>query len=118
MKVLIAEDDPAVRSVIERILQRAGYSLVVVKNGQDAVQASKKERFDLVVLDVIMPGMSCQDALDQLRADNPDVRVLLSSGYTADTNVAELVRASKCELLAKPYDPDKLLRTMRAALQK
>ncbi|MEP6833742.1 MAG: ATP-binding protein [Gemmatimonas sp.] len=117
-RVLVAEDDPAVRNVIERILHRAGYSLMVVKNGQQAVEAGLKERFDLVVLDVIMPGMTCQQTLDHLRAHQPDIRVLLSSGYTADTNVAELVRASKCELLAKPYDPDKLLRTVRAALEK
>lgn len=117
-RILIAEDDPAVRNVIERILNKAGYSLVVVKNGQEAVLAARKERFDLVVLDVIMPGMSCQETLNQLRAQQPDVRVLLSSGYTADTNVAELVRQSQCELLAKPYDPDRLLRTVRAALEK
>ena len=117
-RLLIAEDDPAVRTVIERILKRAGYALVVVTNGQEAVQAAKHDRFDLVVLDVIMPGMSCQETLNQLRAQQPDLRVLLSSGYTADTNVAELVRAAQCELLAKPYDPDRLLRTVRAALEK
>lgn len=117
-RILVAEDDPAVRSVIERILNKAGYSLVVTKNGQQAVDAARKEKFDLVVLDVIMPGMSCQETLKQLRAHQPDIRVLLSSGYTADTNVAELVRASQCELLAKPYDPDRLLRTVRASLEK
>lgn len=117
-RLLIAEDDPAVRSVIERILKKVGYSLVVVKDGQQAVDAARRERFDLVVLDVIMPGMSCQETLAQLRAHQPDIRVLLSSGYTADTNVADLVRASNCELLAKPYDPDRLLRTVRAALEK
>lgn len=117
-RILIAEDDPAVRNVIERILNKAGYSLVVVKNGQEAVDRAREERFDLVVLDVIMPGMSCQETLNRLRTQQPDVRVLLSSGYTADTNVAELVRQSQCELLAKPYDPDRLLRTVRAALEK
>lgn len=117
-RLLIAEDDPAVRAVIERILERAGYSLAVARNGQEAVEAAEKEPFDLVVLDVIMPGMTCQETLQKLRAQQPGVRVLLSSGYTADTNVAELVRVSQCELLAKPYDPDKLLRTVRASLEK
>lgn len=117
-RLLIAEDDPAVRAVIERILTKAGYSLAIAKNGQQAVEAARRERFDLVVLDVIMPGMTCQEALDELRAQQPGIRVLLSSGYTADTNVAELVRTSKCELLAKPYDPDKLLRMVRTALEK
>lgn len=117
-RLLIAEDDPAVRAVIERILSKAGYSLAVARNGQEAVNAARMERFDLVVLDVIMPGMTCQNALHQLWELHPDMRVLLSSGYTADTNVAELVRTSKCDLLAKPYDPDKLLRMVRAALEK
>ena len=117
-RLLIAEDDPAVRAVIERILSKAGYSLAVARNGQEAVNAARMERFDLVVLDVIMPGMTCQNALHQLWELHPDMRVLLSSGYTADTNVAELVRTSKCDLLAKPYDPDNLLRMVRAALEK
>ncbi|MDQ6612642.1 MAG: response regulator, partial [Gemmatimonadota bacterium] len=116
-RILVAEDDAAVRSVIERILGRAGYSLVVAKNGAEAVQAAKDEHFDLVILDVIMPGLSCVEALGQLREQKPDIRVLLSSGYTADTNVSELMRQANCELLAKPYDPDRLLRTVRAALE-
>ena len=116
-RILVAEDDAAVRSVIERILGRAGYSLVVAKNGAEAVEAAKREQFDLVILDVIMPGLSCADALQQLRDQNPEIRVLLSSGYTADTNVSELMRQANCELLAKPYDPDRLLRMVRGALE-
>jgi signal transduction histidine kinase/CheY-like chemotaxis protein len=117
-RLLIAEDDPAVRSVIGRILRNAGYTLMVVDNGAAAVTAAREEAFDLVILDVIMPGMSCTDVLKQLRAHQSDVRVLLSSGYSADTNIGELVRESRCELLAKPYDPDKLLRTVRSALDR
>ena len=116
-RILVAEDDGAVRAVIERILGRAGYSLIVVKNGAEAVQAAKKETIDLVVLDVIMPGLSCAEALRQLREQQPGIRVLLSSGYTADTNVSELMLQANCDLLSKPYDPDKLLRTVRAALE-
>ena len=116
-RILVAEDDTAVRSVIERILGRAGYLLVVAKNGAEAVQAAKNEHFDLVILDVIMPGLSCADTLKQLREQNPDIRVLLSSGYTADTNVSQLMRQANCELLAKPYDPDRLLGTVRGALE-
>ncbi|MEP6778837.1 MAG: ATP-binding protein, partial [Gemmatimonadaceae bacterium] len=98
-RILVAEDDAAVRSVIERILGRAGYSLVVARNGAEAVAAAKAEHFDLVILDVIMPGLSCAETLKQLRDQNSEIRVLLSSGYTADTNVSELMRQANCDLL-------------------
>ncbi len=69
-----------------------------------------------MLLDVVMPGMTCQAALERLQVLMPQARFLLSSGYTAETNVAALLRGSSHELLRKPYDPDRLLRAIRRIL--
>ena len=114
-KILIGEDDAAVRGATVRVLESAGYSVVAVENGSEACQAAARTRFDLVLLDVIMPEMSCRDALKGLRAELPDARYILSSGYTADLNVDELLKGGTV-LLEKPYDPGQLLRVVRQVL--
>ena len=114
-KILIGEDDAAVRGATVRVLESAGYSVVAVENGAEACQAAARGRFDLVLLDVIMPEMSCRDALKGLRAELPNARYILSSGYTADLNVDELLKGGTI-LLEKPYDPGQLLRIVRQVL--
>jgi len=114
-KILIGEDDAAVRGATVRVLESAGYSVVAVENGLEACQAAARARFDLVLLDVIMPEMSCRDALKGLRAELPNARYILSSGYTADLNVDELLKGGTV-LLEKPYDPGQLLRVVRQVL--
>ena len=114
-RILIGEDDAAVRGATVRVLESAGYSVVAVENGVEACQAAARGRFDLVLLDVIMPEMSCRDALKGLRAELPNARYILSSGYTADLNVDELLKGGTV-LLEKPYDPGQLLRVVRQVL--
>ena len=114
-KILLGEDDAAVRAATLRVLESAGYSVVAVENGKEACLAAAGGRFDLVLLDVIMPEMSCRDALKGLKAQLPNARYILSSGYTADLNIADLLQGGTV-LLEKPYDPGHLLRVVRQVL--
>jgi two-component system cell cycle sensor histidine kinase/response regulator CckA len=114
-RILLGEDDPAVRGATVRVLESAGYSVVAVENGIEACRAAAGSAFDLVLLDVIMPEMSCRDALKGLKAELPNARYILSSGYTADLNVDELLKGGTI-LLEKPYDPGQLLRVVREVL--
>ena len=114
-KILIGEDDAAVRGATVRVLESAGYSVVAVENGAEACQAAARGRFDLVLLDVIMPEMSCRDALRGLKTELPNARYILSSGYTSDLNVEDLLKDGTI-LLEKPYDPAQLLRVVRQVL--
>jgi len=114
-KILIGEDDPAVRAATVRVLESAGYSVVAAENGAEACQVASRSPFDLVLLDVIMPEMSCREALNGLRAELPNARYILSSGYTGDVNVEDLLKDGTV-FLEKPYDPGQLLRTVRKVL--
>jgi len=98
-RILVAEDDAAVRAVVERILTRAGYGVATVEDGEAACRLAAGEKFELVILDVVMPGMTCQAALERLKALLPDACFLLSSGYTAETNVAALLNSAAHLLL-------------------
>ena len=114
-KILLGEDDPAVRGATVRVLESAGYSVVAVENGAEACQAAARIPFDLVLLDVIMPEMSCRDALRGLKAELPNARYILSSGYTAEVKMDDLLKDGTI-LLEKPYDPAQLLRVVRRVL--
>jgi signal transduction histidine kinase len=116
--ILVAEDDTAVAGVARRILEGAGYSVAVVNSGRAACDTAATEAFDLVLLDVVMPGLAAHEVIAELNRTRPGLRILLASGYTADTNVGELVRRSSIQLLSKPYDPDQLLRAVRRRLER
>jgi CheY-like chemotaxis protein len=115
-RVLVADDQLHVRRVVERILTRAGYSVVGVADGKAAVEAALRERFDLVLLDAVMPELGGRAAYEQIRKAIPDVRVLFASGYGGDELTARFLADTDVPLLRKPFDPHLLLRTMRAVL--
>jgi signal transduction histidine kinase len=115
-RVLVAEDDASVRGVVVRILTRGGYQVSAVDCGDAACRLAALESFDLILLDVVMPGMSCQATVERLRVQLPHARILLSSGYSAGANITALQEQTGLTLLRKPYDPDQLLRSVRAAL--
>jgi CheY-like chemotaxis protein len=114
-RILVAEDDPAVRDMTVRVLQAAGYEVVAVENGAEAARSAARGAFALVLLDVVMPEMSGRDAFNAVRATHPGARIVLSSGYTADINIGDLLQ-SGAVFLPKPYDPEELLRLIRRVL--
>jgi DNA-binding response OmpR family regulator len=87
-------------------------------SADEACIALAAQPFDLILMDVVMPGMSCQDAVQRMRQLCPSAVILLSSGYTAGTSVLELVAQTGLQLLEKPYDPDELLSAVSALLER
>jgi CheY-like chemotaxis protein len=115
-RLLLAEDDDQVRAVAVKILEKAGYQVTAVEDGDAACRSLAEAPFDLLILDVVMPGMPCREVITRARLLRPDIPILLSSGYTATGNVGLLREEAGLKLLRKPYDPDRMLRTVRAAL--
>jgi PAS domain S-box-containing protein len=114
--VLLAEDEPAVRAVVKRIVERAGYRVVAVQDGEEAVEYFRKhgEEIDLLLLDAVMPRKGGNEAMNEIRELNPNVPVLLCSGYTETPLPGRDVKGVL--FLAKPYEPDQLLGMMRTLL--
>jgi signal transduction histidine kinase len=115
-RILVAEDDAAVRDIAVRILSRGNYEVVAAASGAAACELALHQEFDLVLLDVVMPGMPCREVVERLRQLRPGLPILLASGYAAGESLAELSRDTDVEFLRKPYDPDGLLRTIRRLL--
>jgi len=116
-KILVAEDNPQVQGILRRILERGGYAVTAVGDGQQAIDAVKRgERFDAIILDAMMPHVGGREAYEQIRKLDAVAAVLFSSGYAADFFPARVLTELGVELLQKPYDPDQLLRVVRRTL--
>ncbi|MFT3915597.1 MAG: response regulator [Anaeromyxobacteraceae bacterium] len=114
--VLVVEDDALVRSLTVRVLRGAGYQVLVASQGQEAIELARGGRLDLVVTDVVLPGVGGRDVAQALRSARPGLPVLYVSGYTADAIATRGVLAPGVEFLAKPFTARALLERVRAIL--
>lgn len=115
--LLLAEDDGLVRRVLSRMLQSAGYRVLEVTNGKDAVRTASSEPVDLVISDVIMPEMDGIELLKDVLA--LDVPVILMSGggrIDAELYLRMASMLGAAAVLQKPVDPATLLQTVASAL--
>jgi PAS domain S-box-containing protein len=116
--ILLAEDDQDVRSLATTVLRNSGYQVVEAVDGLDALNKylAHNQVVDLVILDVIMPRMSGREALDRIRAVNPDTKALFLSGYTADVLSSKGLFTNAIGFLPKPMSPMELLNKVREIL--
>jgi PAS domain S-box-containing protein len=117
--VLVVEDEWAVRSLIQHVLRDAGYAVLEAGTGTAALELAGKcrERIDLLLTDVAMPGMTGKEVAQRLRAERPGLRVLFISGYAYDSLFEGEEESSATEFLPKPFAPDQLLEKVEALLQ-
>jgi PleD family two-component response regulator len=119
-RVLVVEDDKATRGVLRALLDDAGYVCDEVSDGEGAVAAMNRARFDLVLLDLGLPGISGADVHRQLRQD-PRTRflpiVFLTAHADREVKLAEL-EAGADDFITKPFDADELLARIGAAVRR
>nr|MBI3612907.1 response regulator [Nitrospirota bacterium] len=116
--ILLVEDEEAIRGVARRILEQQGYSVLVASNGAEALRVleQSKEPVDLLLTDLVMPGMSGRELAQRLAAANSSIKVLYISGYPADGITHHGVVESGMAFLAKPFTPVLLIEKVRAVL--
>ena len=115
LKILMADDDPAILELNETLVEREGHEVVAVESGADALRVLSKQRFDVIFLDEEMPGMSGVDVLKKIRAGEPaDAKrqiVFALSGNSADEDRARLLAAGFDACFSKPFRPEELHQT-------
>ena len=116
--VLLVEDEEMVRVLARRVLTESGYTVLEAAGGAEAVELAAEHPgpVDLLLTDVVMPGMSGRELADRLRPLRPEMRVLYTSGYTDDAIVRRGISASGTAFVAKPFTPDSLARKVREVL--
>ncbi|MBN1517144.1 PAS domain S-box protein [Candidatus Sumerlaeota bacterium] len=117
--ILIVDDEEMIIGLACNVLQRAGYRVLTASNGEKALETFDRchNAIDLVVLDMVMPGMSGREVYQHLLKRKSGVRVLFSSGYTAENVVDDLIKHNDLAgFIAKPYRVDQLLSEVRRLL--
>jgi CheY-like chemotaxis protein len=116
--VLLVEDDEAVRDAAARVLRSGGYRVVAAAGAEGAVEAARAETRPpaLLVTDVVMPGTTGRGLADQLRREQPGLRVLFLSGYAQDVIATHGVLDPTESFLAKPFTATSLLAKVRKVL--
>lgn len=116
--ILVAEDDATIRKLLREILEMYGYTVIEAVDGEDAVRRfqENKDRIQLLIIDVIMPKKNGKEAYEEIKKIHGDVRVLFSSGYTADIIHKKGVLEEGVNFLSKPATPQHLLSKVREVL--
>ena len=121
-RILVVDDEPQARVLAFKVFSQAGFEVSTVQSGFECLEHFRKRPnwFDLIVLDLSMPYMDGEETFKRLRALNPNVVVLLSTGYLAEAHdrVERMLAAGLAGFLRKPHRPDELLAQVNAVLER
>ena len=119
-KILVVEDDTAVREVVEHALAREGMDALAVESGEEALERLRGEPFDLVVLDVMLPGIDGISVCRELRAngENGDIPVLMLTARDDEISVVVGLEVGADDYVTKPFSPRELVSRVRAHLRR
>jgi CheY-like chemotaxis protein len=115
-RVLLVEDDTVVRMVVRRMLESQGYDVTAFGDPHAALASAAMHDFDLLVTDIVMPGMTGRELVEHIKANQPRLRVLYVSGYTESAVLARGVSTEQNALLQKPFSSAELGSTVRRLL--
>ncbi|HLD30261.1 MAG TPA: response regulator [bacterium] len=101
-KVMVVDDDPIMHRLFQRMLEKE-YEVKTASSGFEAIELFKKETFDVVFLDVMMPQMDGVETLKNLKAIRPETTVVMMTGFTVDDKVKESMDLGAYEYIYKPF---------------
>ena len=116
-KILIVDDEEAIREVVSTLLDSQGYKCTVRQNGRLALEAFREDTFDLVLSDIVMPEMDGLKLLGELRREDPDVPVIMVTAMHDISIALEAIRAGAYDYILKPFEKDQLHLSVRRALE-
>lgn len=117
-RAFVIDDDEFVRETLKAMLEFLDFEVVTAEDGRKAIevfasQISSKNFFDVVFVDLIMPGMSGMKVIQELKRIDPNINALISSGYFNDPSVAEYEKLGFKGILNKPYTLEELKETLK-----
>ena len=118
--ILLAEDDESVRMLVERSLRDLGDTLLVTRNGEEAIEIfhQNSDKISLALLDIVMPLKGGKDAYEGMHQIKPELKVIFMSGYSANSVHESFVLIAGVPFLPKPFSPSSLARKVREVLDR
>lgn len=117
--ILLVDDEQIIREAIGETLSWLGFSVTFAESGDEAIEKLQvsSQSYDLVILDMIMPGMNGKECFTRIRELRSDIKVLISTGFSEDMNQEELLKMGVCGILVKPFESAQLTRAIYDALK-
>jgi two-component system nitrogen regulation response regulator NtrX len=115
-QILIADDDDDLRQALAQLLELEGFNIASAPDTGAALGLAAETRYDLILLDVLMPGTNGMDMLGALHGVLPAVPIIMMSGQTGRNTVTNALRAGACDFIVKPFDDEHVLLTVKRAL--
>ena len=116
--ILVVEDDPIIRQTVEYALKRAGFTVKSVGDGAKALDAAAQMNPDLVLLDLMLPGMNGYEIAERLRADDKDTAIIMVTALDTERDKVRGLDAGADDYITKPFSMEELLARVRANLRR
>ena len=117
-RILIVDDDPDIHVLLQSGLQKTGYQIDCVSSGQEALARLQSERYDLVLSDVQMPGLTGLELLHQIHDQYPSTPVVVMTAQNTPQNLIRSIREKAYAYFSKPFSPEAVLEMVKAALDR
>ncbi|MEM6456140.1 MAG: sigma-54 dependent transcriptional regulator [Acidobacteriota bacterium] len=117
MNILVADDEEVLQDVLSSLVQREGWHPTVARSGEEALAVVREQPVDLILLDLMLPGMSGMEVLRQLRREHPDVVVVIITAYSSVEGAIEAMREGAFHYIPKPFKNDEVRLTLRKGLE-
>ena len=118
MKILVVDDESAIRNSLKEILSDEGYNVDVAEDGATAIDMAEKERYDVIFCDIKMPNMEGTEVLEKLRTDGVDSAIIMISGHGDIDTAVECIKKGAFDFIQKPLDLNRILITIKNATER
>lgn len=113
----LIDDEPIIHDVLGQILETEGYSVEISSSGEEALKKFEEQKFDLILLDLLMPGINGLEALKQIKKIDPEAMVIIITAYASVESALAAIKMGAYDYIQKPFKNDELLMTIRRALE-
>ena len=118
VRILVVDDEETVRNLLRRTLEDIGYNVLAVPNGEEALVRMDQQEFEIVFLDIKMPGISGIEVLGKITADWPDTCVIMATGVSDAQTAVEAMKLGAYDYITKPFNRDDLVHKVQRAIEK
>ncbi|MBI5212476.1 MAG: response regulator [Nitrospirae bacterium] len=117
-KLLIVEDEDTLCESLKRVFTKEGYETDMADSAEAAFELLKDKTYDLIITDIILPGISGIELLSRYKKQNPDQKVVIMTAYASMETAVEALKAGACDFIIKPIMHDEMKRIVKKALSK
>lgn len=118
IRILVVDDSKFMRMLLGDLLSRNGFDVLEAESGEEALQIYRKERPDLVTLDILMPGRDGIETVGDLREEDPKARIVMVTALGMEDYIQRALEAGADGFILKPFSPERVLDTLKEVLEK